>query len=371
MGDIQGAILHLEELVKNSDLSPDEQLRAWNRLGSAYYAMGDVDNARFAYSRLLALDAYYDLGPRANPRLRELLAQVRDESMATAMVQSEPAGALVTLDGDLMGVTPLLVEGLIGGRNYNISVHQVGFNTESRDFTAQPGRNHVLDFSLTAPGAMIAGTTGPQTPQTGQSGGAPGEAGSAEGSASPSLPQSTDELIAALTRGGGGLDMATLAGSGALQRDFSREEAAFAGSTASHNPLGLAQPVTPVRAEEAVGPVMVFSDIGQAAQGRSSGAADYSSRSAEEIMEVLADKQNQVRHIYSKHLRADPLLSGSVEVEMIIQPSGMVTGVTILSSSTYNRAFETELVRAIGTWRFGSVDENEGPLVLQFPFNFQ
>jgi len=56
---------------------------------------------------------------------------------------------------------------------------------------------------------------------------------------------------------------------------------------------------------------------------------------------------------------------------MLIQPSGRVTDVAILNSTMYNQAFELELTRAIGTWRFGSVDENEGPLVLQFPFNFQ
>jgi TonB family protein len=380
MGDIPGAILQLEELVKDGTLSLDEQLRAWNRLGSAYYAMGSLDNARFAYSRLLALDVYYDLGPRANPRLRDLLAQVRDESMATAMVRSEPAGALVTLDGDLMGVTPLLVEGLIGGRSYSISVYQVGFETGSRDFIAQPGQNHNLDFSLLAPGTMAASadtttqTVAVVSPPVGQAeaGGAQGESAEAETSGSQAAtPRSTEDLIAALTQGGGGFDMSTLAGSGALQRDSSQEEAVYAGSTSSRNPLELAQSGVPVRAEESVGPVMVFTDVGQLTSQASTGTAAYSSRSAEEVMEVLAGKQDQIRYIYSKHLRTDPLLSGSVEVEMVIQPSGRVTDVAILSSTTYNQAFEMELVRAIGTWRFGSVDENEGPLVLQFPFNFQ
>lgn len=380
MGDIPGAILRLEELVEDGTLSLDEQLRAWNRLGSAYFAMGSVDDARFAYSRLLALDVYYDLGPRANPRLRELLARVRDESMATAMVRSEPAGALVTLDGDLMGVTPLLVEGLMGGRSYSISVYQVGFETGSRNFIAQPGQSHNLDFSLLAPGTMTAAadtatqTAAVLTPPSGQaeSGRPPGETGEPEVSGSaPATPRSTDDLIAALTQGGGGFDMSTLAGSGALQRDSSQEEAVYAGSTSSRNPLDFAQSGVPVRAEESVGPVMVFTDVGRLTPQASSGSSTYSSRSAEEVMEVLADKQDQIRYIYSKHLRTDPLLSGSVEVEMVIQPSGRVTDVAILSSSTYNQAFEMELVRAIGTWRFGSVDENEGPLILQFPFNFQ
>jgi len=391
MGDIPGAILQLEDLLKNGTLSTDEELRAWNRLGSAYYAMGNIDNARYAYSRLLVLDVYYDLGPRANPRLRELLAQVRDSTIATAMVRSEPGGALVTLNDDLMGVTPLLIEGLVGGRSYNISVYQVGFETESYVLTAQPGFSHMLDFALEAPSttmmASASDTVGSQeggtvllaagntqtNPEVAGQGTASSEAtqpvASAGGSAT--APRSTEELIAALTQSGRGIDMTTIAGSGSLQSENSQQETVYAGSSGSSSLIGLGESGLPVRAEQTVGHVMVFSDVGQQTVESATQGGGYSSRSGDEIMEVLATKQDQIRYIFNKHLRTDPLLSGTVEVEMLIQPSGRVTDVAILNSTMYNQAFELELTRAIGTWRFGSVDENEGPLVLQFPFNFQ
>ncbi|MFO7626081.1 MAG: AgmX/PglI C-terminal domain-containing protein [Candidatus Fermentibacteraceae bacterium] len=391
MGDIPGAILQLEDLLKNGTLSTDEELRAWNRLGSAYYAMGNIDNARYAYSRLLVLDVYYDLGPRANPRLRELLAQVRDSTIATAMVRSEPGGALVTLDDDLMGVTPLLIEGLVGGKSYNISVYQVGFETGSFVLTAQPGFNHMLEFALEAPGSTLMATateavgsdesiTSPllaENPVTN-----PIESGQgavthvetqpvASSGGSVTAPRTTEELIAALTQSGHGIDMTTIAGSGSLQSESSQQETVYAGSSGPSSRIGLGESGLPVRAEQTVGHVMIFSDVGQQTVESVNPDGGYSSRSGDEIMEVLTAKQDQVRYIFNKHLRTDPLLAGTVEVEMLIQPSGRVTDVAILSSTMYNHAFELELTRAIATWRFGSVDENEGPLVLQFPFNFQ
>lgn len=384
MGDIPGAIIHLEALLREGSLSLDEELRAWNRLGSAYYAMGSMDKAREAYSRLLVLDTHYDLGPRANPRLRDLLAHVRENTMASAMVRSNPTGALVTMDDDLLGVTPLLIDGLVGGRSYSISVYQVGFGTESFSLTAQPGHSHILDFTLESPPDALASSsegTGPGSgePETGTSGtggyqstelpeGSSGTQASSSSGGSAGAPQSTDELIAALTQGGRGIDMTSIAGSGSLQRESSQSATEFAGSTSSM--VGLAQSGIPIRAEEVFNHIMVFSDTGGSPEGLSQGSS-YSSRSGGEIMEVLTGKQEQIRYIYSKHLRSDPLLSGSVEVEMVIQPSGRVTDVAILRSSMYNQAFELELSRAISTWRFGSVDENEGPLVLQLPFNFQ
>lgn len=386
MGDIPGAILRLEALLKDGTLSLDEELRAWNRLGSAYFAMGNLDNARYAYSRLLVLDVYYDLGPRANPRLRELLVEVRDGTMATAMVRSDPGGALVTLDSDLLGVTPLLIEGLVGGRSYSISVYQVGFETENFTLLAQPGFSHTVDFSLAAPSTtMLAAGAG--NPGTGGAGGQPTDplaavttsqsTGSTPESqqtstpaASGTAPRSTEELIAALTQSGRGIDMTSLAGSGSLQSESSHQATVYAGSSSSSSLVGLAQSGLPVRAEETVGHVMVFSDVGQQASPEPLPGSEYSSRTGEEIMEVLSGKQDQVRYIFNKHLRTDPLLAGMVEVEMVIQPSGRVTDVAIRRSTMYNQAFELELVRAIGTWRFGSVNENEGPLVLQFPFNF-
>ncbi len=125
--------------------------------GSSYYAMGNEQAARSAYEELLRLDVYYDLSPGANPRLQALLDTVRDNTMASAMVRSEPAGAFVTLNGQLMGVTPIMLDGLVGGNEYSVDVYQVGYETEYYTLAAQSGHSHMLQFELNTlpdPGAV-------------------------------------------------------------------------------------------------------------------------------------------------------------------------------------------------------------------------
>ena len=392
MGDIPGAIIALEEMLSAGALTFDEALRAWDRLGSSYFAMGNGQAARNAYGELLRLDVYYDLSPRANPRLQELLDDVRNNTMASAMVRSEPAGAFVTLDGQLMGVTPIMLDCLVGGDNYQVDVYQVGYETEFYTLAAQPGFSHMLQFDLQilpdevsvavadagASGTGAASATG----ETVVSGGATGTLYADEMVASPfetggsgtqqvatagTPPQSTEALLAMLS-GGGGIDMSAINSAGGFTASESSESIGLAGSTGGHSTVvssGVA-----AQAEALGREVMVFSDISVQAAPEVTGTGTYSSRTAEEIAELVAEKRSQVMYVYNKHLRTDPLLMGRVDIAMIIHPSGRVSDVEIVSSNMYNQAFELELIRTVEQWRFGSVSENEGPLPIQLPFSF-
>ncbi len=367
-GDIPGAIDALEEIVAAPDLSFDERLRAWDRLGSAYFAMGRSDDAGMAYLELLKLDVHYDLSPRANPRLRALLGTVRDGNMAQAEITSFPDGALVTLDGELMGVTPITLDGLLAGEEYEVSVYSSGFADATRTLLAQAGQSHPMSFSLipslgsvasTAPDSVVAaqvdlaailgsGDTGPAT--------------------QGATPATTADLVNILTSGGG-FDMAALAGSGALSSQ--RASTGIAGAE-RFDDIQLVSG-TDAQAQSSADPVstMVFSGAGLSGTGAmSAGEAPGSSRTGDEIMEVLTEKRGAVSFIYNKHLRSDPMLMGTVLIEMVIEPSGRVSSVNILGSNTYNPAFELELARTIETWRFGAVDEDEDPLTVQYPFTF-
>lgn len=391
-GDIPGAIVALEQMLSTGSLSFDEELRAWDRLGSSYFAMGNSEAAGEAYLELLHLDVYYDLSTRANPRLQQLLDSVRDNSMASAMVRSEPAGAFVTLDGQLMGVTPIMLDGLVGGLDYEVDVYQVGYNTEYHTLSAQPGFSHMLQFDLEvlpdiiqvavadagsiASGQSQSGTVAGQTEQQGATGNLrPDEmvsspletsrdSGTVQSAATP--PQSTADLLAMLS-GSGGIDMTALNSSGAFISESS-ESIGLAGSTGGRS--GVVSSGVAAQAEALGREIMVFSDMSSMATPTVTGSANYSSRSAEEIAELVAEKRGQVMYVYNKHLRTDPLLVGRVDIAMIIHPSGRVSDVEIVSSNMYNQAFELELVRTIETWRFGSVSENEGPLPIQLPFSF-
>lgn len=404
MGDSPGAIVALESMISQGSLSFDEELRAWDRLGSSYYAMGNNAAASTAYEELLRLDVYYDLSPRANPRLQTLLDSVRDSIMASAMVRSEPAGAFVTLDGQLMGVTPIMLDGLLGGNEYAVDVYQVGYTTEYYNLNALPGFSHMLQFDLdivpdqasvavagagssTIPYSQIdsqtvaaenQGSVGSLRPDemvtsplettqvAGTSDGNPDQQviDNSETSALP--PQNTADLLAMLS-GGGGIDMAALNSSGTLTTGGG-SNIGLAGSTGGRSG-GVSSGVA-AQAEALGREIMVFSDISSLSTPAVSGSEGYSSRSTQEIAELVAEKRGTVMYVYNKHLRTDPLLMGRVEVAMIVHPSGRVSDVEIVTSNMYNQAFELELISSIQQWRFGSVSSSEGPLPIQLPFSF-
>ncbi len=389
MGDSPGAIVALEQMIRRGSLTFDEELRAWDRLGSSYYAVGDDNAAGEAYEELLRLDVYYDLSPRANPRLQAFLNDVRDSIMASAMVRSEPAGAFVTLDGQLMGVTPIMLDGLLGDNEYEVDVYQIGYVTEFYTLTAQAGFSHMLQFDLdimpdpaSVAVADAASTTVQDSPaQTDQ-----GPTGNlradelmpspledtgtsgvtAESGTGQSPPQSTADLIAMLS-GGGGIDMTALSSSGTLTSG-SGTDIGLAGSTGGR--LGVVSTGVAAQAEALGREIMVFSDISNLTAPTATGSESYSSRTAEEIAELVAEKRGTVMYVYNKHLRTDPLLMGQIHVAMIVHPSGRVSDVEIVSSNMYNRAFELELISSIEQWRFGSVSSSEGPLPIQLPFSF-
>lgn len=366
-GDIPGAIDALEDIVSATDLSFDERLRAWDRLGSAYFAMGRSDDAGMAYLELLKLDVHYDLSPRANPRLRALLGTVRDGNMAQAEITSFPDGALVTLDGELMGVTPITLDGLLAGEEYEVSVYSSGFSDATRTLIAQAGQSHPMSFSLTPSFESVAGTA-PDSAVAAQVDLAAILGSGGVGAAQSATPATTADLVNILTSGGG-FDMAALAGSGALSSQ--RASTGIAGAE-RFDDIQLVSG-TDVQAQSSADPVstMVFSGAGLSGTGAmSAGEAPGSSRTGDEIMEVLTEKRGAVSFIYNKHLRNDPMLMGTVLIEMVIEPSGRVSSVNILGSNTYNPAFELELARTIETWRFGAVDEDEDPLTVQYPFTF-
>ena len=407
MGDSPGAIIALEEMINLGSLSFDEELRAWDRLGSSYYAMGNPTAAASAYAELLKLDVYYDLSPRANPRLQSLLNDVRNNTMASAMVRSEPAGAFVTLDGQVMGVTPIMLDGLVGGNDYEVNVYQVGYSPEMYQLSAEPGFSHMLQFSLDIipdetsvavaasgqqtsteiipdysgagsdtsttssfrPDELIASPFETNTEPIESSSTTAVAVDQQTGNQTAASPQTTAELLAMLSSGGG-IDMAAMNTTDGLTsaNGASGESIGLAGSNGGVT--GLSHSGVAAQAEALGREIMVFSDLSNMSTTTSSGSDTYSSRSGEEIAELVAEKRGSVMYVYNKHLRTDPLLMGRVEVAMIIHPSGRVSDVEIVSSNMYNVAFELELTRSIEQWRFGSVSENEGPIPIQLPLTF-
>ena len=411
MGDMGGSITALEDLLDSANLSLDEQLRAYHRLGAAYYGLGETDRSRDAFLQVLMLDPYYELGLWENPNLMSLLDQVRQESMATVLVQGNPDGALIFMDGDYMGTSPYIKDNLIGGNTYTFTIHADGYEPAVHIFETQPGQLHTLTFQMqqlaavdtvpdiqvavtdTVPDIQVAMTdtmpdiqvamtdTVPDIQITVADTAAISPVGPdiqiavadtvAISPVGPDIQPDTmtpEELMELL---GGGTEMAYLGEIGPLTSGASQAEQ---GSTQIvRDPTIFQTTASHIETDTGEQNRMIFSDVpvdAQATDYQTPSTSRYSSRTSEEIMDVLEEKTGTVTFIYNKHLRADPMLSGTVLIELVIEPSGRVSDVSIIQSSTYNPAFDLELAAAVETWRFGAVDEDEGALTVQYPFSF-
>jgi len=395
MGDMNGSIAALEDLLSYGELSLDERIRAFHRLGAAYFGIGEPAKTESSFYSLLLLDPYYDLGPWENPQLRGLLDNVRQESMATVLVQGQPEGALIFLNGDYVGSAPYIQDNLIGGQTYTFTILAEGYHTDIQSCTTQPGQLHSMIYQMTpvssttevaladsgvsdAIGPIIALTEYSDTESYETASGS-GAAGSGSSLISPdtsavassvnSGTMTIDQLNALLY---GGEQITSLGNIGPLSSDSGDLEQAGSAQELVRDPTLFQSTGSTIETSSESQARMVFSnvDLGSEEVLQTNPGSTYSSRTSTDVREVLTTKESAVTFIYNKHLRSDPLLSGTVLIEMIIEPSGRISRVSILDSTTFNPAFDLELASAVETWRFGAVDADEGPLPVTYPFNF-
>jgi TonB family protein len=387
MGDMNGSISSLESLLDRGGLTLDEEIRVYHRLGAAYFGIGQRDMTESSFYSLLLLDPYYDLGPRENPQLREILGTVRQESMATVLIEGEPQGALVFMEDQYLGSTPYIHDNLIGGRTYTFTIMAEGYRTAVQSCSTTPGQMYTMMYQMDrvviSSGVAYSDTAasyGSPDPVAGQGGVEVASGGSPIGSlAMPDTSASSIsggsgslniEQLNAILHGGEG--MAALGDIGPLNTNTSGQEAAGSGQGLTRNPTIFQNTGGTIETVSENTARMVFSDVNLENDMvlQTDPGSSYSSRTSSEVREVLASKESAVTFIYNKHLRLDPLLAGTVVLEMLIEPSGRVSNVTILDSNTMNPAFDLELASTVETWRFGAVDEDEGPLPVTYPFSF-
>lgn len=384
MGDMRGSISALESLLAGGGLTLDEEVRAYHRLGAAYYGVGETENTEDSFYSLLVLDPYYDLAPWENPQLRGILNDVRQENLATVLIQGDPGGALVFLQDQYLGSTPFIHDNLIGGRSYTFTIVADGYRTSVQTCSVEPGQLHTLSYRMEAESSgtgAISGASGSE--------GSRGPAGredvlalaesrdrdpyppdtSSAGEQSGSGRMSIERLNALLR---GGEEMAALEDVGPLNMSSTESEVQASGGEFTRDRSRFVNTGGTIETDSRSGARMVFSDVNVESEDvlQTDPGATYSSRSSGEVRSVLSSKESAVTFIYNKHLRSDPLLSGTVVIEMVIQPSGRVSDVRIIDSNTMNPAFDLELAANVETWRFGAVDEDEGPLPVTYPFVF-
>ena len=90
--------------------------------------------------------------------------------------------------------------------------------------------------------------------------------------------------------------------------------------------------------------------------GRNSASAQAGGRSDEAIRRVMDKSKGAIFAIYNRALRKDPTLQGKFVFEMLIEPSGTISEVKLLSSELGDKALERKIISRIKLIRFPAAD---------------
>lgn len=101
----------------------------------------------------------------------------------------------------------------------------------------------------------------------------------------------------------------------------------------------------------------------ETARARASGQ-----RSQEEIRDIMARNKGALYAIYNRALRKDPSLEGRVRIKMVIDPSGAITDLTLVSSELGDAALERKLLSRIRLINFGN--QSVSPTTVNYDFDF-
>ena len=120
--------------------------RAYVYLGVARLQVADADETRQLFAEAQTRDPTLELGPAEFPRdVLEIWAEARE--LGGLLVESEPAGAQVSVDGMVRGRSPVGVAGLKPGE-YRVSLTRDGYVGASRLLTVTTGRTERLMVPL-------------------------------------------------------------------------------------------------------------------------------------------------------------------------------------------------------------------------------
>ena len=108
--------------------------------------------------------------------------------------------------------------------------------------------------------------------------------------------------------------------------------------------------------------------VGAADQAAASDVADYSGRSSESVRRVMDANKGAVFAIYNRALRSDPTLSGKLLFNMVIEPSGAISAIKLVSSEVADQALVKKILARIKLINFGG--EPVGQTDVNYSFDF-
>jgi len=100
----------------------------------------------------------------------------------------------------------------------------------------------------------------------------------------------------------------------------------------------------------------------------SGGGGKSKTRAYDEITMVMEGNKSRIFNFYNRYLRKDPTLAGKIVFELVIDPSGRVVRVKILSSELNSPELESKLTALLKSLNFGSKDVDE--TTVEYPIDF-
>ncbi len=102
--------------------------------------------------------------------------------------------------------------------------------------------------------------------------------------------------------------------------------------------------------------------------GSGTGSGSSSGRSDESVRKVFDRNKGSIFSIYNRALRKDPALQGKVTIKLVIEPSGAVSSVKLVSSELNNPGLESKLIARIKLVNFGAEDVSRTTVNYSFDF---
>lgn len=108
--------------------------------------------------------------------------------------------------------------------------------------------------------------------------------------------------------------------------------------------------------------------VANATQAGASEARDYSGRSAESVRRIMDANKGAIFAIYNRALRQDPSLAGKVLFSMVVEPSGAIASISLVSSELANDALVKKILSRIKLINFGAEPVEQTEVNYSFDF---
>jgi len=157
-------VTRLEALRRQAPLSPrakDLLVQAYEYRARAYYGTGLQDKAAENFRALIQLQPQHALSKeRVSPKVVDFFNNLKKDLVGFLAVQSKPAGAKVSLNGEFLSLTDFFPLEVLAG-SYQVEITREGYKTETRDVTIAPKVTETLEVDLMRTLARFAFVTEP------------------------------------------------------------------------------------------------------------------------------------------------------------------------------------------------------------------